>query len=731
MRYRAMCGAGNTVRGFRDLVSVYAVMRTLMRPSRFFATEQEQTEGGFVVGIRLAVLVAMSAGACVVVGAENDDRAFRNLDVFEIEIAADPQLSPDGEQDAYLRRSMDIMTDRALSNIWVVNTDGSNHCPLLSGISGYSSPRWSPAVDRLAYVAEAGERGAELHVRWMDTGQTALLSNLRQSPGSISWSPDGRQIAFTMLVESEGAKFAVPPEKPQGAEWAPPVKVIDKLPYRGDGAAYFEPGYTQVFVIPAEGGTPRQLTSGDYDHDSSLSWAPDGSRIAFAANRVANPIEQPAESELWTVDLASGELKQLTDRVGPDQSPAWSPDGKFIAYRGFDDRKMGYHNSSVYLFDVAAGTSRIVSGEFDRSIDDVQWAGGSNRLYIQYDDRGRSMIASLGLDGSITPLTDDSGGTDIGRPYTSGGFSVAGNGSIAYTAGRTHRPSDVGYASKNGKPRRLTQLNEDLFSQRDLGAVEEVVWPATVGSYEVQGWLVKAPGFDLAKKYPLILEIHGGPFAAYGPQFTAEIQLFAAAGYVVLYTNPRGSTSYGYDFANEIHHNYPGQDYDDLIAGVDAVVAKGFIDPGQLFVTGGSGGGVLTAWIVGKTDRFRAAVVAKPVINWGSFVLTSDSSPYYPLYWFATMPWEDPDAYWKRSPLSLVGNVKTPTMLLTGEEDYRTPIAESEQYYQALKLRGIDTVLVRLPEASHDSAARPSQLIAKVDNILGWFAKYREAGEAK
>jgi dipeptidyl aminopeptidase/acylaminoacyl peptidase len=668
--------------------------------------------------------------AGVSVAAEVDERAFRNIDVFEIEIAAEPQLSPDGKQVAYLRRSMDIMTDRALSNIWVVSADGSNHRPLLSGTQGYSSPRWSPEGDRLAYVTEAGERGAELHVRWMDTGQTALVSNLKQGPGSISWSPDGRQIAFTMPVESDAAKLADPPPKPEGAEWAPPVKVIDDLPFRVDGAGYLTPGYTHIFVIPAEGGTPRQLTSGDYDHGGTLSWSPDGGRIVFSANRVDNPLEQPSESELWAVEVASGEMEKLTERIGPDQSPKWSPDGKFIAYRGYDDKKLGYHNSSVYLMTVADGRSRNVSGDFDRSIDDVKWAGNSKQLYIQYDDRGRSVIASVTLDGRIHALTDDTGGVDIGRPYTSGGFSIADDGSIAYSAGRADRPADVGYVSRSGKAQRLTQLNEDLFSQRDLGAVEEITWPATVGNYEIQGWLVKPPGFDAAKKYPFILEIHGGPFAAYGPQFSAEGQLYATAGYVVLFANPRGSTSYGSNFANEIHHNYPSQDYDDLMAGVDAVITKGYIDPEQLFVTGGSGGGVLTAWIIGKTDRFRAAVVAKPVINWGSFVLTADFSAFFTQYWFASMPWEDPEAYWKRSPLSLVGNVKTPTMLFTGEEDFRTPIAESEQYYQALKLRGIDAALVRMPEASHDSTARPSQLIAKVDNILGWFAKYRDSAAA-
>jgi acylaminoacyl-peptidase len=447
----------------------------------------------------------------------------------------------------------------------------------------------------------------------------------------------------------------------------------------------------------------------------------------FSANRIENTIELPAESELWIVDVGSGDMRQLTDRTGPDVAPRYSPDGKSIVYRGYDDTKMGYDNSSVYLLNVADGSSRKISGDFDRSIDDVQWAGNSSQLYIQYDDRGRSLIAIMSLAGKITTVSDDAGGADIGRPYTSGGFSVGGDGSYAYTMGRPDRPADVGYARRNGKPKRLTQLNEDLFSHRDLGSIEEMVWPATVGKYDVQGWLVKPPGFDPAKKYPLILEIHGGPFAAYGPQFSAELQLFAAAGYVVLYANPRGSTSYGYDFANEIHHNYPSQDYDDLMAGVDAAIATGFIDESQLFVTGGSGGGVLTAWIVGKTSRFRAAVVAKPVINWGSFVLTADASTFFTRYWFASMPWEDPEAYWRRSPLSLVGNVTTPTMLLTGEQDFRTPIAESEQYYQALKLRGIDTALVRVPEASHGIASRPSHLIAKVDNILGWFARYREA----
>ncbi|HNP37804.1 MAG TPA: S9 family peptidase [Woeseiaceae bacterium] len=678
---------------------------------------------------RLNVLIRLTCTLLVcgfAVQAAANDRKFSELDVFDLEYVTDPQISPDGSMIAYARRSMDIMTDRAITNIWVIDTAGKQQRPLLSGIQSYSSPRWSPSGDRLAYVAKAGERGAELYVRWMDTGQTALLTNLPEDPGSISWSPDGAYIAFEMFVPSKGLELAIPPAKPDGAKWAPPVKIIDQLPYRADGQGYLETGYSHLFIVPADGGTPRQLTSGDYDHNGPMSWSPDGSTIVFAANRIDNPLEDPMESEIWSVDVQSGKLAQLSDRDGPDYSPAWSPDGKSIAYLGFDDQKLGYHNANVYVMDADGRASRSLTDDLDRSIDHLSWGGSSRRLVVSYDDRARKKLAGLDLNGKLTDLVDDVGSANAGRPYTSGAFSVADNGVIAYTLGTAVRPAELGVIDRSGNARRLTQLNEDLFARRDVGTVEEINWPSSVGDYEVQGWLIKPPGFDPAKKYPLILEIHGGPFTAYGPSYSPELQLYASAGYVVLYANPRGSTSYGAAFANEIHHNYPSRDYDDLMSGVDAAIRTGYIDAEQLFVTGGSGGGVLTAWIVGKTDRFRAAVVAKPVINWLSFVLTSDGTAFFVRYWFDAMPWEKPMAYWERSPLSLVGNVKTPTMLLVGEEDFRTPIAESEQYYQALKLRGVDTALVRVPESSHTLVARPSHLIAKVSNILAWFERYRD-----
>lgn len=662
----------------------------------------------------------------VVAFADNhhDQNIFRNVDVFDLEVAGDVQISPDGSRVAYVRQSMDIMTDNARSNIWIVDVNGNNHRPLLSGADNYSSPRWSPDGDRIAYVTSAEGRGPEIHVRWMDTGQTAMLTNLTESPSSISWSPDGKWIAFSMLVPAEGLTLAKPPEKPEGANWAAPVDVTDRLYDRTDGFGYFSPPNTHIFLLPADGGTPRQLTSGDYNHDGPLSWSPDGERIVFSANRLDDYEYHMLQSEVWSVDVDDGDLTQLTDRLGPDTAPTFSPSGDQIAFLGYDDRKMSYENTRVYVMDADGDNVEVVTPEFDRSVGAVRWAGNSNRLYIQYDDNGDRHLALLSLRGDIESLAGDLGGMYLGRPYTSGSFSVADNGAYAYTAGTPYRPADVAAARRGGESRKLTALNEDLLAHRELGEIEEITWESSADQLEIEGWIVKPPDFDPAEQYPLILEIHGGPYSAYGPHFSAEVQLYAAAGYVVLYANPRGSTSYGYDFANATHHSYPGQDFDDLMSGVDAVIKRGYVDEDQLFVTGGSGGGLLAAWIVGKTDRFAAAAVVKPGINWISLVLTSDRLTM-PEYWFDAPPWEDFDDYWTRSPLSLVGNVTTPTVLLIGEQDHHTPISEAKQFYQALKLRKIDTALVRFPDSLHGIAGRPSRLIAKVDNILGWFDRYR------
>jgi acylaminoacyl-peptidase len=678
--------------------------------------------------IRAAVVAALLVVACRSVTAANfsEARRLHSIDVFQLEYADDVQISPDGSHIVYVRVSHDIMTDRTRRNLWIVDVDGRNNRPLRSEARNFSQPRWSPDGTRIAYVS-AADGSPQLYVRWMDSGQTALLTNLVEPPDSIAWSPDGKTIAFTQFVPLSKPPLARPPDKPEGAQWAPPVKVIDTVQYRADGAGYLESGFQHIFIVSAEGGTPRQLTDGEFDDNGPLSFSPDGQRIWFSANRNPDWEREPQNSDVYVVDLATQHITPIAQRRGPDASPRISPDGKQVAYVGYDDRYQGYQVTHLYVVDAQGGEPRVVTAQFDRDIDNPRWAANSRGIYFTYDDRGVRKLGYTTLEGRISTLAEGLGGTDLGRPYMSGDFSVARNGRVAFTHNTPHRPADVATAVAKGGARVLTALNDDLFGNKTLGEVRALTWKSSKDQREIQGWVITPPDYDAAKKYPLILEIHGGPFAAYGPNYASELQLYAAAGYMVLYANPRGSTSYGEEFGNLIHHAYPGDDYFDLMSGVDALIAEGHVDADNLFVTGGSGGGVLTAWIVGKTDRFRAAVVAKPVINWSSFVLTADASSFFYKYWFGAQPWEQPQEYWRRSPLSLAGNVKTPTMLITGEADYRTPIEESEQFYQALKLRQVDTVMVRIPEASHGGmVARPSNLIAKVDNILAWFERYRK-----
>jgi acylaminoacyl-peptidase len=674
--------------------------------------------------VALGALLAASPGAARQSDTSNPPR-FEMEDVFDLEFASSPEISPDGQQVVYVRNFMDIMADRGRSNLWIMGFDGQGHRALTTGNRNDGSPRWSPDGRSLLYVSSE-DGSSQLYLRWMDTGQHAKLTNLTRAPGNLTWSPDGQWIAFTMFVPEQSGTFTEMPPRPSGAEWAPAAKVIDNLLYRSDGQGYLEDGYTHLFVVPVEGGTPRQLTSGSYNHGGTPSWAPDSRSLVISANRHEHYLEEPLNSEVYEITLSDGSIRALTTRNGPDNSPVVSPDGSRIAYLGFDDRYQGYQVSKLHVMNRDGRASRILAPDLDRDASSPVWSADGRGLYFQYDDEGDTKLAFVTLDGDIQELTTNVGGLSLGRPYGGGSFTVASNGRFAFTHTSPDHPADLAVGRRGGgQTQRLTHLNRDVFDHKQLGQVEEIWYGSSFDGRRIQGWIVKPPGFDPSRTYPLLLEIHGGPFANYGNRFSAEAQLYAAAGYVVLYTNPRGSTSYGEEFGNLIHHNYPSQDYDDLISGVDAVIALGYIDADALFVTGGSGGGVLTSWIVGKTDRFRAAVVAKPVINWYSFVLTADSYHFFSKYWFPGPPWEHQEHYMARSPISLVGNVTTPTMLLTGEADYRTPISESEQYYQALKLRGVETVMVRIPEASHGITARPSNLIKKVAHILEWFQRHQ------
>lgn len=652
---------------------------------------------------------------------------FELTDVFDLEFVSDPQISPDGQKIIYVRNFKDVMTDNNYSNLWIVNFDGTKNRPLTTGNQNDFSPRWSHDGKKVVY--KSNKSGAvQIYLKWLDTEDEAKLTNVNQSMGDISWSPDDQQLAFSMFVPKDKPSIIELPPKPKGAKWNEPPIYIDELNYRADGQGYLKDGYQQLFVLSADGGTPRQITTSDHDHGTP-AWSVNGNVLYFSANLHKNSEFNPLNSDIYKVNLPGGNIDTLTDRFGPDYSPTVSADGKQIAYLGFDDTFQGYQITNLYVMDNNGNNTRLISGNFDRDVQNIYWDDKGKGLYFQYDDKGNTRIAYMDLSGKVTNFTSNVGGLSLGRPYSGGTFSVTGKGRYAFTLSGTDHPADLA-SGEEMKTTRITDYNKDLFKYKKLGEVEEIWFKSSYDDRQIQGWIVKPPDFDPDKKYPFILEIHGGPFANYGSRFSAEIQLYASKGYVVLYVNPRGSTSYGQEFGNLIHHNYPSQDYDDLMSGVDAVLEKGYIDKVNLFVTGGSGGGVLSAWIVGKTDRFNAAVVAKPVIDWYSFVLYSDVPGFFYKYWFSDFPWNDPESYLKRSPISLVGNVTTPTMIMAGEEDYRTPIVESEQFYAALKLRKIDAALVRIPNASHGIAARPSNLVAKVSAVLAWFEKYKVDNES-
>ncbi len=681
--------------------------------------------------IKTYLLVALSCFLSSIAQAspdKNQEGLFTYQDIFNLEYAASPRISPNGQYVVYERRAFDIMSDSTRINLWQVNLDSSEHRPLLSGKASYHMPRFSADGKKLAYISSV-EGKPQLYIRWLDTGQTARITDLQNTPTDIAWSPDGNWLAFSMFTPIKSKQlFKDMPEKPKGAKWAGKAKYIDQTYYRSNGKGFLERGYQQLYIVPSDGGTARKITQGNYHHNGRINWTKDSNYLIISGNFNKDWEYQPLESDIYKIAIENGKVTELIKRTGPDFDPVLSPKGDKIAYLSFEDRKLSSQNPDIYLMQSDSSKVTNLTTKFDRPISNIQWAKNGKGVYFAFDDHGQKQLGYVSTKGKIQKLNIKLGGQSLGRPYTSGDYIVGDKEKIVYTLANVDRPADLAftlYKKHRVKTRQLTQLNEDIFAHKNLAKVSSLTIKSSLDNNKIEAWIALPAHFDKNKKYPLILEIHGGPHAAYGPNFASEIQLMTAKGYVVVWANPRGSTSYGEDFANLIHHNYPSNDYQDLMDVIDNVVKQGYIDEEQLFVTGGSGGGVLTAWIVGKTNRFRAAVVVKPVINWLSFVLTADSYTYFSQYWMSKMPWENVEHLWKHSPLSLVGNVTTPTMLITGEVDYRTPMSETEQYYQALKLRKVDTAMVRIPKAHHGIAARPSNLIQKVGYILAWFEKYK------
>lgn len=649
---------------------------------------------------------------------------FSAMDVFELEWASQPRISPDGSRVVYIRNSMDIMVDKAVGALWVINSDGKGHRKLTNRSDGEGNPRWSPDGTRIAFTSKDDVHGSELFIHWFEDGRTARISQLERSASNLQWSPNGTRLSFTMLVPEKPPILVKGPDKPKDAEWAEAPRVTTRVYHEADGRGHIEPGYQHIFTIPADGGTPRQVTSGEFQHNGQYGWAADGNSIVFSANRHPDHELAFRNTEIYKVDTTNGEIVALTDRFGPDRSPAVSPDGKKVAWTGFDDKVQAYQTDHLYVMDIDGTNVKEINFEPAHSPSNLIWARDGKGIYYQYDHHGNTKIGYTKLSGKSREVAANLGGTSIGRPYGGGSFHLSDNDSIVYTHTTPYHPSELAIVERGGNTRLISKLNDDLFGQRTLGEVEEIWYQSSFDGRDIQGWIAKPPGFEDGKTYPLLVENHGGPIANYGDRFSPEIQLYASAGYVVFYPNPRGSTSYGEEFANLLYDNYPGEDYLDVMDGVDVMIAAGYTTEEQLYVTGGSAGGIMTAWIVGKNHRFKAAVVAKPVMNWVSKLGVADNYFRYAEYRYPGQIWENMETYWKHSPLSLVGNIETPTMVMVGTEDLRTPLSEAKQLYHALKIREIDTALVEIPGASHTIVKRPSQLITKVQHVLAWFEKY-------
>ena len=668
-----------------------------------------------LASVRVFVLLIGVVFVGFSLAAEKPSKLLETETYFEMESVGAPQIAPDGKFIIFTRGWVDKINDQSRSNVWITDIDGKRIRELTHGNWRDDSPVWSPDGKKIAFLSER-DQTTQIHVMWLETGDVAQLTHIERAPGGLVWSPDGKWLAYTAFVPDEKPILNVKlPKRPEGAKWAAPAVLVDRLAWRSDGRGPLPKGYTHIYVIDAElGGTPRPITSGDYNHNDP-QWSADGKTLFFSAIRKPDAEYTWGDSEIYAVDLKTLEVKALTDRKGPDGSPRVSPDGKWIAYSGFDDKNYTSHLSSVSVMDSNGGSKKLLAGNLPSSPGNVIWAADNSGLYYQMEERGENNLYFISLAGAVKKVTKGA--------HVLSGVSIAKNGQAAATISTPYRPGYLVTFNllKPEAAKELVDVNADVLAEVKLGEIEELKFNAPDG-LGLQGWLIRPAEFDPAKKYPMLLYIHGGPWSMYSVAFNWDWQNFSANGYAVLFMNPRGSTGYGQDFVNGIQFSYPGKDYDDLMAGVDAALAKGFIDKNNLFVCGGSGGGVLTAWIVGHTNRFRAAVSMRPVINWHSFVGITDGPSWYRQ--FRKYPWEDPVEYALRSPLNYVANVTTPTMVMTGEADLRTPIAQSEEFYRALKILKKETLLVRMPEEYH-GWRRPSHRLLQQAYLMAWFEKYR------
>lgn len=679
-----------------------------------------------IIVVLLSVIMFGVPGSAIA----EDESLLGVADYLDFEQVNDARISPNGRQVIYTRRWVDQKTDNWASALWIMDADGSRHRFLIDG----SNARWSPSGDRILFIAKGDNDKPQIFIRWMnDEGAVSQVTRIDISPSSPEWSPGGEQIAFVAIVPTKDKWDIDLPSAPEGAEWTEPPRVLDRLHYRQDGVGFTEPGFMHLFVVPAESGTARQLTEGDWNVGSrfdglyfgaGLSWMPDGNTIIFDGLNDSDGDFVYRKSQIYSIDVASREVTQLTTVPGYWSGPAVSNDGRRIAYLGYEESDVTYEMPRIHVMDADGSNARLVAANFDRPASNLMWANNNRGFYFTAQDQGYVNVFFSNLNGDVRSVTSGQHSISLQSVNRATSTGVGVRSSF-------HEPGDVHSFLLNGRgaPEKLTSVNSDLLTDKSLGSHEEFWYEASDGN-RAHGWIVKPPNFDPDKKYPLLMEIHGGPFGMYVGRFNFQYQVFASNGFVVLYTNPRGSTGYGEAFSQAIDHAYPSVDYLDLMGGVDALIERGYIDEKRMYVGGCSGGGVLSSWVIGHTDRFAAAAVRCPVTNWLSMAGTTDI-PYFSFSFFQKPFWEDPTDWLHHSTLMYVGNVKTPTAIMTGEQDRRTPMAQSEEYFAALKILGVPAKLLRFNDQYHGTGSRPSNYMRTILYMMSWYNKYTLDGEVE
>ncbi|HEY2779249.1 MAG TPA: S9 family peptidase [Steroidobacteraceae bacterium] len=669
---------------------------------------------------RTIVFLVVSFFALSAVGADAGAGRFTVGHYLDLQSARAPQISPDGSQILYTRTRIDKEADKYQSSIWIVNADGSHHRFLAKG----SEAAWSPDGKSIAFIAEGPPKGAQIFALQLGLGgPPSQLTYLTEEPGNLHWSPDGKWIGFTMKVDDPEKWNIDLPAAPEGAKWAKAPRYTERMHTFRDRAGFTERSWRHLFLVASDGGTPRQVTSGNwnvgqngFEVATSVDWdfMPDGRTAIIEGYKEGDSDRNDRESYIYSVDLKTGAAKRLTQTAGNWERPAISPDGKTIAYTGVAKTDTN-HVLDLWTMSADGSNATLQSEGFDREPQNLKWADSST-LYFTAEDRGSVHLYawSHGKKG-VHPLT--SGPEVLTSP------SIA-KGMIAAIRTSFRSPGDVVLINprRADAAQQLTHLNDGALNGLTLADAEEIEFDSSGGAH-IQGWVVKPPDFDASRHYPLLLEIHGGPQAMYNVGFSPQFQNFAANGYVVVFLNPRGSTGYGTAFGDAILKHYPGPDYDDLMAGVDAVLKKGIVDESRMYVSGCSGGGVLSSWVISHTNRFAAAAVRCPVIDWISMAGETDV-PFFTYRFFKKPFWEDPTDWLAESSLMHVGNVKTPTLIMTGELDRRTPIPQSEEFYQALKYRGVPAAMLRFDQEFHGTGSKPSNWMRTQLYMMSWFQRY-------